>query len=372
MLCLAGSVVTQAATVRVNVINGTTGVIPTMQEVVLVAPMLGMQPMATAKPINGTATFQNIDVAVAPALLAEGVYKGVKYTAVVRENTLPGADPGSYATDLEVYDVAAITTDSLHIEIPYFVVTAFGDSLYIEKEIRYINNTMPPVTFKNPDGLIKFFLPEVGQSSAAVEFTHGTMPLKIFPSINGEQAMLTNELKPGETRLHVTYRIPFIGGMGALKETFYNDFDHFHLFARPSNLQVISTGLSNEGVDENQNLTIYAASNVKAGQTMNMRISGSGSANMQPVLQPIVGSTQTVITVVLALLALAIGLSYTLTHEVSSDPDLTAQLLALQQTRQNLLKQLSSMQNDADPADKQKIQKRLRKIYQRLQEHNAL
>lgn len=371
-LSLAWGISAQAATVRVNVINGTTGIIPNIQEVTLVAPMLGMQPLATAKPINGTATFENIDMNAAPALLAEGTYQGVKYSAVVRENTLPGAEPGSYATDLEVYEIAAKPDDSLHVEMTYFVVTAFGDSLYIEKEFRYINNTMPPLTFKNPEGLIRFFIPQAGQSSTAVDFKHGTMPLKTFPSMNGEQASLPNELKPGETKIHVTYRVPFMGGSGALKETFYNDFDHFHLYSRPPSLQVVASGLSNEGADEAQNLTIYAANNVKAGQTLNMRITGSSSANMQPVLQPIVGSTQTVITVVLALLVLAIGLSYSFTHESNSDPDLTAQLTALQETRQTLLKQLNTRQSDTDIVEKQKLEKRLRKIYQRLQEHNAL
>lgn len=372
ILSLVWVVSARAVTVRVNVVNGTTGVIPDLPEVVLVAPMMGMQPLATAKPVNGTATFQNIDVAAAPALLAEGVYQGVTYTAVVRENKLPGADPGSYATDLEVYEVATQPDDSLHIEISYFVVTAFGDSLYIEKEYRYVNNTMPPQTFKSPEGFIKFFIPQTAQSTAAVQFTHGTMPLKAFPSLNGEQATLMNELKPGETSVHVTYRIPFMNGLSSLKETFYNDFDHFHLFARPSNLQVRSSALSDAGADASQNLTIYAASNVKAGQTVSMAISGTGTTNMKPVLQPIVGSTQTLITLVLTSLILAIGLSYTLTHEVRSDPDLSAQLAALQDTRQSLLKQLKMIQKDEDSIEKQKLKKRLRKIYQRLQENNAL
>lgn len=360
------------ATVRVNLINGTTGVIPQVKTVDLVVPMLNMQSIASVQPQNGTAVFANVDMNQYPALLARTIYAGVVYTETIRENTLPGVEPGTFAADLQVFEVASEPDDSLFMEIPFFVITAFGDSLYIQKEYRYVNNSMPPRTYQASDGLIKFFLPKAGQNSADISVTSGTTPVRAVPEIDGEQAILTNALKPGETKVDVIYRLPFPNERATVRETFFEDVEHFHLFARPSGLSISSSALQNEGVNEQQNVGIYAAMDMKAGETMTIRVAGSAMSNMQPVLMPRLSSTHTVVLVVLSILLLAIGLSYALTHEPVMDSDETSQITALQRTRTELLHQLAAMTDGEATHEKQKLQKRLRKIYQRLQEHDAL
>ncbi|MCF7801051.1 MAG: hypothetical protein K9N34_03430 [Candidatus Marinimicrobia bacterium] len=360
------------ATVRVNLINGTTGVIPQVEVVDLVVPMLNMQSIGSVKPENGTAVFANVDMNQYPALLAQATYEGVTYTETIRENTLPGADPGTFAADLQVFEVATQPDDSLFMEIPFFVITAFGDSLYIQKEYRYVNNSMPPRTFLAPDGLIKFYLPRAGQGSADISVTTGSTPVRAIPNISGETAVLTSALKPGETKVDIIYRVPFTNERAAVRETFFNDVEHFHLYARPSGLSISSRSLRNEGVNEEENVGVYAAMDMKAGETMTIQVSGSSMSNMQPVLRPRLSSTHTVVLVVLSILLLAIGLSYTLTHEPVTDTDESSQITALQRTRTELLHQLAAMTDGEATHEKQKLQKRLRKIYQRLQEHDAL
>ncbi|MCF7796825.1 MAG: hypothetical protein K9N11_01720 [Lentisphaeria bacterium] len=372
LLSLAWLTSTPGATVRVNLVNGTTGAIPQVKAVDLIVPMLNMQTIATVQPANGTAVFSDVDMNQYPALLARTTYAGVTYTETIRENTLPGADPGTYAADLQVFEVTSQPGNSLFMEIPFFVITAFGDSLYIQKEYRYVNNSMPPRTFLASEGLIKFYLPQAGQGSADISVTTGATPVRAIPNISGETAILTNALKPGETKVDVIYRVPFSNQRAVVRETFYQDVEHFHLYGRPSGLSIASPSLRNEGVNEQQNVGIYAALDIKAGETMNIQVSGSTMSNMQPVLMPRMSSTHTIVLVVLSILILAIGLSYALTHEPVMDTDESSQITALQRTRTDLLRQLAKMTDGEATPEKQKLQKRLRKIYQRLQEHDAL
>ncbi len=360
-----------ANTVTVNLTNGTTGKIPAVDQVALIAPRMGMQTLATAKPVNGTAVFENVDVISVPALVATVTYQGIIYSSEVRESTFPGSQPGEYLVDLQVYDITK-KADSLKAEIPFFVITAYGDSLYIQKEYQYFNNSMPPATIMSPEGYIHFFIPPMSQNSASVSVTHGSMPLKVFPNIDGGKATLMNELKPGETKVDIEYQVSFKNNQASIAETFFQDFPHFHVFVRPANLQVSALGLESGGVNNDQNMAIFAASNVKTGQTLSINVRGNSMANMKPVLLPRMSLTNSMIIIILAALIMAIGLSFALTHDVVVDENLASQLTALQKTRRELLGKLARISDRANPAEKQQIQHRLRKVYQHLQEHNAL
>ena len=224
----------------------------------------------------------------------------------------------------------------------------------------------------SPEGNIRFFIPPMSRNSASVAVTHGTLPVKVLPDIDGGKATLMNELKPGGTKVDVEYRVSFKNNQASIEETFFQEFSHFHVFVRPSNLRVAAPGLDPQGVNNDQNMAIFAASNVKAGQTLSINVRGNSMANMKPVLLPRMSLTNSIIIIILAALIMAIGLSFALTHDVGVDEKSASQLTALQKTRRELLGKLARMPVKANPAEKQQIRHRLRKVYQRLQEHNAL
>ncbi len=265
-----------AGDLRVNIINGTSNTPGQADRVVLMDISTGMTEIDAITNANGSVTFRNLKAERDNRFLIQGYVGGVTYSSVFA----PTAGVTAWETSITVYDHQDEVTD-LTVTVPYFVIYAFEDRLYIQKRLIFENKSNPPVTFSKTPGLIKVHIPEDVLQLDYLTFKSETMPLRTQAIKTDNGQVLPNALKPGISEVDIAYYLPYESGSAVVTEKIRYDIDHFHVYTMPLSLNISSPGLSREGTDNENGLAIYAINQVSAGTNMQIQVSGQGMAENQ-------------------------------------------------------------------------------------------
>ena len=170
----------------------------------------------------------------------------------------------------------------------------------------------------------------------------------------------------------------FLYGRGTeLEEISYYDTEHLHFFVSPSTIQVEADGLASQGVDEANNLGIYAISGVKAGQKIDFRISGLGmNPQMQEnphdhgggqiIVQKRFDLNLEAIIVILALMIGLIGVAMVWNSESSAE-DQADRRRRLKDRKKELLKEFEPLRDAKASSQREHTLNRLVTIYKALE-----
>ena len=260
----------QAGDLRINVLDGTNGGPGTADHVAILDLGMGMVELSGADMVKGATTLSGIVSDAQKQYLVRAIKAGETYSAMF----IPDPKLSAWETSITVYDTGA-EMQNVQASVPYFVIYAIDDHLYIQKRYILENLSQPPVTFYKPPGIIPVHVPDNITELDYLTIKHGTMPLKTQPlPLDGRQ-VLPNALKPGTSEIDIAYTVPYDPSGSIVTEEVGFDIPHFHVYSMPMDLKVSAPGLTAEGTDQENGLAIWALENVAAGTSLKINISGA-------------------------------------------------------------------------------------------------
>jgi hypothetical protein len=270
LVCLATVGFAQAITGVVT--NGTNGKPAAGVEVVLVDPMQGMAELVKAKTDQQGKFSLQAGAAQGPRLV-RATRDGVNYFRM--------APPGTSNVSIDVYDAAkkvegiAGTADVIRIQ-------AQGSTLQVV-ELLAVNNASSPPTTMTADHGFEVVLPAGAQLGGADAQGPNGQPISISPQplAPKDHYSLPYALKPGETRFQLAYELPY-NGEASFSPTLLHSWNHVVLVLPPGmNFKPKNAALF-QHMDDQSDGNVQVASNVKPGQDLSFRISGTGSFPPSP------------------------------------------------------------------------------------------
>jgi hypothetical protein len=250
-----------------TVTNATTGRPAAGTVVTLVDPMGGMAEIATTKAdAQGRFSF-NAPPAQGPRL-ARAEQGGVNYFKMVT--------PGSTSVDLEVYD-AATSVEGISGSADVLRMQAQGGTLQAIELFAIRNDSKPPRTLAAP-ATFEFVLPDGAEIDGASAQAPNGQPIsaKTNPAKEKNHYAFGFALKPGETRLQLTYHMPY-SGQASFTPRLTRNFEHYVL------VMPASMSFSAHDAKQFQAMTNQPGSNVQVslhtqtGQDLGYAISGTGA-----------------------------------------------------------------------------------------------
>ncbi len=273
-----------AGDLKVKIVNGTLNTPGFADRVVLMDLSQGMAELASVNSVNGTTTFTGINADGQSQYLIQAHVGSVTYSTTL----VPAIGQASWDATVTVYDSREDVTN-LATSVPFFVIYAFEERLYVQKRLIIENHTQPPVTFVGSPGVVKVHIPENVTELDYVTFKNGSMPLKTQMINTEDGQFIPNAVKPGQSEIDIAYYLPFESSSTVVSETVNYDIDHFHVYVMPLTMKISTPGLTREGTDQENGLAIYAIQSVKAGTTLDFKISGEGMSETEPQHQHTTG-----------------------------------------------------------------------------------
>jgi hypothetical protein len=140
--------------------------------------------------------------------LIQTAYDGVTYN-----HMLPPGRPTTGLT-LEVYDAASKQPSAVEITQHVIVFEPSGSELVVNES--YVFSNAGRITWNDPDGgTLKFFLPAGAKGIVQVDATAPQgMPIRRAAEKAGREDVYKVDfpIKPGETRIDLSYLVPYTGG----------------------------------------------------------------------------------------------------------------------------------------------------------------
>ena len=193
-----------AAPIDGTVVNRTTGKPQPNVILQVVQPgQAGMQTLASAKSdATGKFDFPTVPTGNGPRII-QAIYQGVLYNKVL----MPGA-PAS-GLEVDVYDASA-KPGAAKIAQHFILLQPSPNQLSVNEG--YIYQGDPKTTFNDPkNGTLQFYLPPEAAGNVDVSITGpGGMPIKRPAGKTSQPNVykLDYPIKPGETRINVSYSLP--------------------------------------------------------------------------------------------------------------------------------------------------------------------
>ncbi len=234
------------------------------------------QGLETLKQFDKVADYEFTGVplnANAPYLLRAS-YKGVVYTQnlMVQENR-------NYNVDLVVYEATDKWRD-IAVRVPHMIVMRNANTIEVQQTFE-INNTgvraYHVADASKPT--FRFKIPEGAQFQNVLTSHNQSMPIGATSFAYQDGMAINMPLRPGITQVQVTYTADYSSQKLSMGAAAYYDISEWNIFVSPKDIQVVSDKLGHvhdEQMEAN-NFSIYAAANVKAGETLKMELSGGSS-----------------------------------------------------------------------------------------------
>jgi len=200
-----------------TVTNATTGKPAAGATVTVLDPMAGMLEVGTGK-ADGQGRYSiNVPAARGPRLV-RAERSGVNYFKMIT--------PGTTSADLDVYDAAA-KVDGIKGTADVVRLEAQGDTLQASEMFVLSNASQPPKTLSAP-ATFEFVLPEGAVVDDARAEAPGGQPISAAakPAGSKNHYAFSFALKPGDTRLQVSYHMPY-SGQAAISPEFTRSFEHY-------------------------------------------------------------------------------------------------------------------------------------------------
>jgi hypothetical protein len=254
------------------------------QEVRLLMPRNGMQPVATAtSDSTGHFAFTGVDIDPKSFYLASTEFQGASYNAAV------SFDPSSGAANvvLTVYD-STRSPQGVGIPAARVLVGAEGAELKVQEEYAVQNSSTPLRTYVAPNGTFRFHVPpEAGTPVVAVTgLMNMQLPQTPVPGKTAGQFSINYALKPGVTTVIIQYAQPYQASGLLFKDGASFPIDQAELYVYPSSLSVEAPGFQPAGVDQKHLLVKYEAQQLPRGTTaFSIRFTGAAASGPPPGME---------------------------------------------------------------------------------------
>jgi hypothetical protein len=266
LVCLAASAL--AAPVSGTITNATTGKPASGATVTILDPMAGMLEVGSGKAdVQGRYSIE-VPPAKGPRLV-RAERSGVHYFKMI--------PPGTENADLEVYD-AASSVNGIKGTADVLRMQTQEDALQVSEMFVVSNESKPPKALAAP-ATFEFVLPDGAQIDAAHARAPNGQPISVETKPVGgkNRYAFSFALKPGDTRLEVTYHLPY-SGEKMFSPQLLRGFDHFVVIL-PSTMQFIAHDPKQfQSMDANQpGTTVEVSMHAKDGEKLGFSVSGTGT-----------------------------------------------------------------------------------------------
>ncbi len=254
------------------VTNGTNGKPAAGVEVVLVDPMQGMAELVKAKTDQQGRFSLQAGAAEGPRLV-RATRDGVNYFRM--------APPGTSNVSLDVYD-AAKKVEGIEGTADVIRVQAQGSTLQVVELLAVNNVSSPPMTMTADHGFEVAMPPGAQLGGADAQGPNG-QPITISPQPLAQKGhySIPYALKPGETRFQLAYELPY-NGEASFAPALLHSWKHVVLVLPASISFKPKNAALFQHMDDQADGNVQVASNVKPGQDLSFRISGTGSFPQSP------------------------------------------------------------------------------------------
>ncbi|HET9785462.1 MAG TPA: carboxypeptidase-like regulatory domain-containing protein [Terriglobales bacterium] len=266
LLAAAALAAAQAASAGQNVtgsvLNLTTGQPLAHVPVTLVQLQGSMNTLATAA-TDSSGHYRFSENSPGP-FMVQTQYEGVSYFAKVAD--------GQNETNLQVYNVSH-DASLLRVDAEIMVLQPDQGQLAIVNEYRIENGLQPLRTLAAQGGMFRFRVPPGAHVDMVRVVGPGEMPLAHAPTPTADHDVYSVDaaLRPGETRVQISYRVPYAGLKAALTETPVTLPAHFEVYV-PDAMTFAGDGFTQVGTQQGYKVYGVAAGPVAA--TLHFNVSG--------------------------------------------------------------------------------------------------
>ena len=177
------------------------------------------------------------------------------FDGAVYNHMIPPGFPATGVT-INVYQ-SSNKPGEAHVEQHMILLEPDGQNVNVSESFVFKNDGK--VTFNDPDnGTLRFWLPAAGQGKAEVNvLSPGSVPVRRAPQKTSQAnvMMLDFPILPGESRVDVSYTMPFTSPGDFDVKTFYKG--NSTKLVAPVGVTMKATGLQNLGQEPRTKATIY-------------------------------------------------------------------------------------------------------------------
>lgn len=302
-----------AYTIKGKIVNGTTGETNIDIEVELINPADGMKVEHAVRAVNGSFTVEDLDEAVA-AYVVRVEYKNVSYDYLAR---MDGQDP--VEVTVNVYDCTT-SWEAVEVTIPHFSVTRHGDHLLLERVYEIANNHDPPATITGADGYFRFMFPVENVSFQGLFVSALGVPIERDPVKTGDPGvfLLDYPIRPGNTRVGVSYAVPYAEQHYTLTEKILYDIGKMTISTTDPDIRITSDTNELALVEAPRAAAAFTVEHLKKGSELHLHFHGgndrSSPAPQQTAVHVVPNPTESfsyqVMAVMLAALLVLAGMAY--------------------------------------------------------------
>ena len=196
--------------------------------------------------------------------LVEVDYQSVPYFAQVTT--------GQSETNVQVYD-AIHDANLVQVDAEIMVLQPDAGQLAVVNEYRVENGVQPPRTLTSAAGLFRFRVPTGASLDMVRVVGPGEMPLAraATPTAEHDVYSVASPLRPGETRIQVSYRVPYPALKAALAETPVIRPAHFEVYV-PGAMTFTGAGFTKVGAQDGY--TVYGIASGPVAATLQFQVAG--------------------------------------------------------------------------------------------------
>ncbi len=246
-----------------------------VQVEILVPGQQGMQSVGAAR--TGAHGHFQISPPAAGVFLLAAQYRGVEYYQPVH--------PGAQQLRLEVFQTTS-DTRQLRVHELATVLQPEKGQLAVVDEYMVNNRLSPPRTWYRPGGIFRFLIPRgIKADGAQVIGPDGmTVPRDILPTRQPGIYTLKYPLRPGQTRVQVSYRLPYTPPKAALDLGALYPVNQLQVYV-PSPMQFVSPRFSLLGSQDGYQ--VYGLAHPPA----RLRVQVAGDAPLPQAMQSIASAS---------------------------------------------------------------------------------
>ncbi|HEY7855071.1 MAG TPA: carboxypeptidase-like regulatory domain-containing protein [Terriglobales bacterium] len=238
--------------------------------VTLVQLQGAMQPVATTT-TDDTGHYRFSQNAAGP-FMVEADFQKVPYFAQVTA--------GQSETNLMVFNVND-DASKVGVDAEIMVLQPDAGQLAVVNEYRIENGLTPPATLARPGGIFRFRVPPGAHVDMVRVVGPNEMPLSrnATPTSQHDVYGVDSPLRPGETRIQVSYRVPYAGLKAALSETPVEKPAHFEVYV-PGPMTFQGAGFTQVGAQDGYN--VYGVANTPVATTLTFTVAGDAPMPAPP------------------------------------------------------------------------------------------
>ncbi len=265
-LLVLSAPVALAASISGTVTNRTNGKPSAGDTVTLIRLAQGMQEAAHAT--SDSRGHYTLQISDSDAMhLVRVTHQGANYFQPV--------PPGTNNADVDVYD-AAPKVNGVSLEADVLRIETGDGGLHVIESFFIKNDSAPPRTQMSAHPF-EFYIPVGAQITGSAALGPGGMPVQSAPVPLGDPGHYTFifPLRPGETRLQLSYQLPYSGAQN-FSPKLTMAADNYAIMLPKAMHFAPASPTTFQSVNEDVNAQTYLAKNQKPGAQRAFKISGSG------------------------------------------------------------------------------------------------